>query len=206
MQDIIDKIIALEWEDFQKVNSADGRAFCQDDRIGFEMNRKSQFLAWSPEALSSYLNDLETAKKQNRNLLMEKYARMMAWTHPEEYLRIKQRLPEVRRDAFTLVDKIVQAQLVWQEEFAAAYPRLASRGRPAKQGQSACQAVTSFEAYLRGELLTYSVPTLLLYANHVDYLKKHGKNMSMQSVEHLVHLNGYTSLEQAEAKQEHFTL
>lgn len=199
MLDLIDEIVALEWEDFQNVHNEGGRASCQNDKPTFLANRKSQFMAWSREACQSYFNDLKMARQSRRNLLMEKYARMMAWTHPAEYKRLEQALPGIPPDAFALVDKIVKIQLAWQKEFAAAYPRLASRGRPLNQSGIPFEE-TSFEVYLRGELLTYSIATLSLYLTHLEHLKLLGQNMNMQSTEHLVRLSGYDSLDQAEAR------
>lgn len=198
MQDLVEQIVALEWEDFQKVNNAGGRASCQDDWRTFEINRKSQFLTWSGEALQSYLEDLRTAQARGRNLLTEKYARMMAWTHPDEYRRLEPQLPPVPDDAKRLVDSIVYAQLGWQKDFAAAYPRLASRGRPVQAGEDGW--VTSFETYLRGELLTYSVKTLGLYADNISRAKQQGLNLSLKSMEHMVRLSGFASMEEAESR------
>lgn len=199
MEKLIDEIIALEWEDFQNVHNDGGRASCQDDKPNFMANRKSQFLTWSREATESYLNDLKRARAAGRNLLTEKYARMMAWTHRDEYKRLEQSLPGIPPSAFALVDKIVAMQLAWQQEFAAAYPKLASRGRPISNSGAPLEG-TSFEVYLRGELLTYSVPTLTLYANHLENLRKQGLNISIQSMEQRVRLSGYESLAQAEAR------
>lgn len=200
IEKIIEEIVALEWEDFQSVHGADGRAPCQDNKKAFEINRKSQFLAWSPLAAESYLSDLKRAKAAGRNLLTEKYARMMAWTHPKEYKQIEQHLPGVGREAMALVNKIVAMQLAWQREFVAAYPRLAARGRKLEKREDSLSGEASFEAYLRGELATYSVPTLSLYANHLDYLKQKGENISQLSTGHMVRLSGYASLEEAEAQ------
>lgn len=199
MDEIIKEIVALEWEDFQNVHDVNGRAPCQDDKNSFEINRASQFMAWSPLTRQSYLNDLKRAKAAGRNLLTEKYARMMAWTHRDEYKRLEQSLPGIPPSAFALVDKIVAMQLAWQQEFAAAYPKLASRGRPISNSGAPLEG-TSFEVYLRGELLTYSVPTLTLYANHLENLRKQGLNISIQSMEQRVRLSGYESLAQAEAR------
>lgn len=199
MNDLITEIAALEWEDFQKVNSSGGRAACQDDKHTFEINRKSQFMTWNEPTLRSYLADLKTARAEGRNLLMEKYARMMAWTHPGEYKELEPHLPPVSPEAWSLVESIAYAQAGWQREFAAAYPRLASRGRPVRSGNGVPDWLTSFETYLRGELLTYSLETLGLYSANIAMLKQRGMNMSMVCMEYMVKLSGFDSLDQAEA-------
>jgi len=80
MTEIIEKIISLEWEMFQRVENEGGRASCQDDPTTFYHMRKSQFSAWTEEICLSYLEDLRAAAKSGRNLVEEKYARMMAST------------------------------------------------------------------------------------------------------------------------------
>ena len=47
--------------------------------------RTSQAEAWTEKLLKSYYDDLLQAKSHNRNLMTEKYARMMESTFPEEY-------------------------------------------------------------------------------------------------------------------------
>lgn len=200
MQDIVEQITALEWELFQEVHNQGGRAACQDNHQAFAVNRKSQFLAWSREAAASYLEDCRAAKESGRNLLTEKYARMMAWTAPKEYAEIAPLLPPVSEEAAALADLAAAAQIPWQEEFAMRCPRLASRGRPIRMSEEKDAGVASFETYLRGELLTYSLETLRLYVAHLAALKEEGKNISLVSMEHMVRLSGIESLEEAEAR------
>lgn len=199
MNDLLAELLELEWDEFQKVQNVGGRAACQDDRKTFEINRKSQFAAWSRDALTSYLDDLKTARYQGRNLFMEKYARMMAWTHPEEYRQLEPNLPPISDYVKKLVDIIVHVQLAWQHDFASAYARLASRGRPIRH-DAGNPTVASFEAYLRSELLTYSVETLNHYARHIARLMQQGVNPSLTSMDLMVRLSGFESLEQAEAR------
>ena len=66
-------IIRMEWELFDKVQNIGGRASCQDQWSTFQIMRSSQLLAWTPELLSSYQNDLLEAKAAGRNPLSEKY-------------------------------------------------------------------------------------------------------------------------------------
>ena len=42
-QEKIEKLIQMEWEDFQKVNNEGGRASCQDDPETFFIMRRSHF-------------------------------------------------------------------------------------------------------------------------------------------------------------------
>lgn len=196
---ILDEIIAQEWEAFQNVRNTGGRADCQNDQSAFTTNRKSQFMAWSPEARQSYYNDLKAAQAAGRNLVMEKYARMMAWTHPAEYRRIEEALPDISSTAQALVEKIASIQLPWQHEFAKIYPRLAARGRVIDSSGAPFEGA-SFEVYMRGELLTYSEETLRVYLAHLERLQCEGKNISLLVTENLVRLYGYNSLSDAEAQ------
>lgn len=59
--------------------------------------------------------------------------------------------------------------------------------------------MTSFETYLRGELLTYSQSTLNLYAEHVKRQHAQGVNMSVQIMENTAMMYGYSSAVEAEA-------
>jgi len=198
MQDAISLILDLEWEAFQAVHNAGGRASCQDDRDTFTIMRKSQFLTWNEEMLASYLQDLVTAKENDRNLLQEKYAHMMEHTAPKEYGRIKASLLPVPEQTKSLADEIVAIQLEWHRAYARTFPKLAVRARPVdRQGEFA--GMTSFETYLRGELLTYSRNTLDLYAGHVKQQDVQGANMSVQIMENTARMYGYSSAAEAEA-------
>ena len=59
---MIDKVIAEEWSQFDKVQNIGGRADCQDDYETFRIMRRSQYMIWSQEMLESFYNDLVSAK------------------------------------------------------------------------------------------------------------------------------------------------
>ena len=198
---LIEKIVNLEWEMFQNVKGIGGRASCQDDYATFEINRAGQAQSWSETALASYLEDLERAKCQDRNLLSEKYARMMASTSKAEYESIKHLLPPLEEGVLPLVEKIVDIVLEWEQEMMKKYPNVIQRGRPIRSFQDAPN-VTSLETYLRGELLTYSKKTLdHLYENY-DQLRTAGTNGSEMILEHMVERFGYASLEEANSRMD----
>jgi len=91
--DWIARIIDIEWNMFQDVPNMGGKALCQEDPKTFEINRVSQFMGWSEAALESYLGDLTEAGKNGRNLLTEKYARMMELISPLEYASMEHLIP-----------------------------------------------------------------------------------------------------------------
>lgn len=92
-EDLVARIVEIEWKMFQNVPNIGGRAACQEDLNTFEIMRSSQAMSWSEAALESYLGDLTEAEKNGRNLPAEKYARMMKSTSPLEYARIEHLIP-----------------------------------------------------------------------------------------------------------------
>ena len=198
---LITRIVTLEWELFQNVKNSGGRASCQDDHATFKINRLSQAQSWSEPALESYLEDLENAKNQGRNLLSEKYGRMMASTSKSDYESIKHLLPPLEDEIHPLVKKIVNIVIDWGQELVKKYPNLVQRGRPLNSFQDTAD-VTSLETYLRGELLTYSKKTLALLYDHYQKLKTGDINGFEIIMDYMIKQYGYTSLEQANIRME----
>ena len=94
-RELIQRLVALEWEFFQATRNEGGRAPCQDDRETFWVMRTGQAMGWSEEMAAAWLSDLEAARTAGRNPVMEKYARMMAFTAPEAYAKLAHFLPPV---------------------------------------------------------------------------------------------------------------
>lgn len=150
--------------------------------------------------LESYKEDLLYAQAQGRNLLCEKYAYMMEQTAPAEYEAIKNALPVPSMEALYLADLICTVHVTWQEELAKRFPNLTGRGRPVRKEMDG-PGVTSFETYLCGELLTYSVETLRLYVAFVEKNQKEKINLCEQVLRNTVLRYGYPDLETAEEHQ-----
>lgn len=186
----------MEWTMFQNVSNHGGRASCQDDPKTFEIMRSSQWVTWPEEALASYLEDLKKAFQDGRNLVTEKYARMMQSTAPLEFAQFKDQLPPLSQEMIRLIDDIVTIHLSWEEELMTIYPHLCKRGRPVYAGEDSPYA-TSIETYLRGELGTYSQKTLHLYYQHILKEKAEGINGSKCLLENTVKRYGFKSLEEA---------
>lgn len=196
-QSLIDRVVAIEWEMFAAVPNVGGQADCQDDRLTFQVMRRSQAQTWTTELLESYLDDLRTARRQGINLMSIKYARMMETTHPEEFERIKDELPAVDAETLARIDEVVAVHRAWDEEVAARYPRLRGRGRPAAtQDDSAGR--TSAETYMRGELATFSARTVELVHRHTLASLAQGVNLAEKTLEYTVRAYGFNSLEDAE--------
>ncbi len=197
-QKIIDDICAREWEMFSRVHNVGGKADCQQDPIFFKKMRVCQFENWNEPLLESYRDDLADAERSGRNLLTEKYAWMMSWTHPEEFAAIRSSLPQITQEKRELVIQIVNMQLSWEEEVDRRYPYMRAGGRPLTQ-EAARTRTASFEAYLSGELLSYSERTLRLYDQWIHQLRDEGRNMALMAAESTAKSYGYPSLDAAEA-------
>lgn len=198
-EEVTEQIVALEWRQFQQVQNEGGRADCQEDPETFRIMRKSQFLAWTQEALDSYLEDLREAEEKHWNLLTEKYARMMESTAPERYAEFERWMPRRTEKRIWMQEELIRKKLRWEEEFAKEYPNLAGRGRLLYTSQDTPWA-TSFETYARGELGTYSDRTIELLKEMYGQMVKRGENLSYKIMENMVGFYGYQSLEEAEER------
>ena len=198
-EDMIDSIIEVEWKMFQDVPNIGGMAACQDDLETFRIMRAGQSASWSNAILESYLDDLNEAKGSGRNLLTEKYARMMRSTSPLEYAQIEHLLPPVDPEAVELIERIVRIVLEWEEELFEKFPYIIKRSRPLFSREDSI-GVTSMETYLKGELSTYSLRTLELYMDHIQKEQSENVNGSAITLLYMIKQYGYDSLEEANEK------
>ena len=195
--ELINQIIAEEWDMFQKTQNVGGRAWCQDDQIQFDANRRAQFDTWDEKTLQLYQKDLLEAKEEGQNPVTLKYAYMMETTSPAEYLLLKDRLPVVDEEKRGYIDRMAEMTAIWCEEFALRYPKLARHGRPARSEMDA-PGITSAQTYCRGELSTYSLETLKsLAAIYEDYAAKQ-ENLFEKSVENEMQFLLHKSLQEME--------
>lgn len=182
MKNLLDKIIALELDMFLAVRAKDSYT-CRQDPEAFRLHRRAQFSIWSEDTLQSYCNDLHHAQKSGINLMTVKYARM------DNLLPTQHRSP--------LISDIVSIQVGWQKKMLQKYPHLMAGARHIRETDTSTYT-TSFEAYLRSELETYSENTLeLLHRDMLMYVKR-GVNGSKKIYEYLVHEMGYRSIEEAD--------
>lgn len=200
-QRLIAAIIDLEWGQFQRTTNQGGRAACQGNRPMFEQMRFSQFATWPPELLTGYHTDLTDAERRGRNLVTEKYARMMASTDPETYAReLAPYLPELSDARTAQQERIIVRQVAWARAFMQRWPRLGAAMRVLTTAQDTPEQ-TSFETYLRGELSTYSPRTLAVYERFVDDLARAGRNLTEETIGVTVWLAGFDGLDEAERAQ-----
>lgn len=197
--DIVEKIVALEWKQFDRVKNEGGRADCQDDFQTFSIMRKSQYLTWTDKLLHSFYQDLVDAEEKGWNLIMEKYARMMKSTNPEKYAILEKNLPALTEERIAIQEEIIKIQVAWMEEFAEKYPNMAGNARSIKTVTDTAFN-TSYETYLRGEISTYSENTFVLYSGFIVSLLKENRNLAMEIMGNTAKLYGYDSLEDAERR------
>lgn len=194
-------IVRHEWDQFQRTDNEGGRASCQGNWPMFHQMRLSQFLTWPAPLLASYEDDLTEADRVGRNLVTEKYARMMASTAPEQYRRtIEPYIPRLSEERVARQERIVATQVAWAADFRSRYPKLGQAMRVLTTAEDTPEA-TSFETYLRGELGTYSDRTLGLYEELITTLTRQGCNLTEETIANTVRLGGFADLAEAEAAQ-----
>ncbi|MCI9548778.1 MAG: DUF4125 family protein [Oscillospiraceae bacterium] len=196
-QNEIEALVQLEWTLFQQTQNEGGRASCQDDWETFHTMRTSQAMGWSEEMVRAWTRDLEEAWRQGRNLVTEKYARMMAHTAPETYRALEPALPPVPEEAAALARALTDQLVAWAEEAQKKFPLLCGSGRPIHAREDG-PYTTSLETYHLGELLTFSLPTLRLFEGWYREKAERGENLYLEIQTHTARLLGYPSLEAAE--------
>lgn len=198
-QMLVENIVRMEWQAFDKVLNEGGRASCQDNWGTFSIMRKSQYLCWSEEMLVQFSTDFALSQKAGWNPITEKYGRMEESTAPGRWEEIKAEFPYVSDEKKSIIEGIVKIQVGWMEEFAAKYPGMAGNARSIHTAEDN-EFNTSFETYLRGEVSTYSDTMLSLYGAFVVDIAKSGGNLSRDTMEQTALLYGYESLDKAEEK------
>ena len=194
----IEKIINTEWDMFQQVDNIGGRADCQDDFETFYIMRRSQYDNWTTEMVDAYSDFAARSQEEGRNLVSEKYARMMAYTDLHYFNKhLRDKLPAVPAKNFRLINRIVERLICWEEEMARRYPKLAGTARPFRSSEDK-YGFTSMETYARGELETYPEELLALYCQYVDDLWDEGISLSRKNLQTMVSMYGYDSIDEAE--------
>lgn len=198
---LAERIVLHEWRQFQETDNEGGRAACQGNWPMFHEMRISQFLTWPQDLLRSYAADLDAADALGRNLVTEKYARMMASTAPEEFHRsIEPHIPKLSPERIADQERVIARQLAWADAFRTRYPKLGRAMRVLRTAEDTDRD-TSFETYLRGELSTYSPATFSRYAAFTESLQGAGRNLTEETIRNTVRLAGFPGLDEAEALQ-----
>ena len=169
---LLNDIIEIELDMFQRVRTAEP-SLCQERPETFKEMRWMTHSILSTETLESYLEDLQKAQAEGRNLLTEKYARM------------QNIIPALK--ANPVIEDIVRIEARWMKELSEKYPRT-FKGEP------------GFEIYLHSELETYSDKTLELYFSDVFKAEKEERNLAEERYTMLFQQIGYGSIAEAEQK------
>lgn len=196
-EDLVKRVVKDEWDAFDKVINEGGRADCQDNWNTFNIMRSSQYLTWDKEMLLKYAEDFEASVAAGWNPIMEKYGRMEESTAPDRYEKIKDSLPPVPEQKKAIIEEIVRIQVGWMEEFAKEYPKMAGNARTIHTSEDTPYD-TSYETYLRGELMTYSDEMLSMYGAFIVDLARKEENLARMTMENTALLYGYKSLDDAE--------
>lgn len=192
-------VAKAEFEAFDKVKNEGGRAGCQNDWPTFKVMRMSQYMTWTEDMLLQYLYEFRANYADGRNMIEEKYARMMESTAPDEYALFADKLPYLSDEKKDIIEQIVSLQVKWMEEFAAEYPNLAGNARTIHTAQD-LPYDTSYETYLRGELGTYSDRLLDMYGRYIVSHAQDGRNVAREIMENTIRFYGYKDLKTADAK------
>ena len=174
-EELLHDIVAIELRMFLTVQTS-GPTTCQEQPGAFKLTRKAGFHVLSPETLESYINDLQEAMEENRNLIELKYA------------RIDSLIPPLSDNP--LIEKIVEVEERWLKELEKRYP-LTFRGR----------ADFATGVYLRSELETYSDRTLELYYKDVCKALAESKNLTAERYTYLFKQIGYNSIDDVERER-----
>ena len=162
-----------------------------------------QFLTWERPLLTSYAADLDAADHVGRNLVTEKYGRMMASTAPENFTKnIEPYIPRLSEERAARQEQVIAQQVAWAKDFRERYPKLGEAMRALTTTEDTPSA-TSFETYLRGELGTYSDQTFERYEAMIGERAAASpqRNITEETLLHTVQLGGFDTLEEAEASQ-----
>ena len=195
-QELIRGIIETEWKMFQVVNG-DDQVDCQQNPDMFAGMRNAQFQVWSAEALESYAEDLRQAEQAGRNLVREKYIRMMRSTDPQGYAHFSGTLPAVTDEKQRLADAVWEIQERQTKAMRGKYPALAMISRPMDEKTEEDWA--SVKNYQTAELLTYSENTLQALLVRIRKLEEAGYDYTLEIERNTVLCQGFASLEEAEA-------
>lgn len=171
-EELIQAIIEIEERMFVQVNAGKQEpAWCQQTLGTFRCMRHMSHSVLSEWTLKSYLQDLQSAEAEQRNLVLEKYARMdNLWprTTPNKYL-----------------DSIAVTESGWLQELKIEFPNLLGDQE-------------RFLNYAISEWETYSAQTLEYYYHDLLMAQLAGINLLRKRYENLYRSLGFANLREVE--------
>jgi hypothetical protein len=172
---LLESIISKELDMFLAVRNLGGTSLCQERPESFRLMREISHSVLPDAFLDSYLQDLERAEENTRNLMTEKYALMEG------------RIPPINDSP--LITEIVVSEGEWRKEVASQFPRSIH-----PDGHE------SFCLYLGCELQTYSDISLGHYHAAVQVAHQKCANLVRERYELLMKKLGYDNLAHCEKK------
>ena len=197
-EELIKEIIDREWEMFSVLKNTGGIAECQNNKPEFIIMRSGQWDNLPDKILESYKQDLIDAKEFGRNLLEEKYIRMMEYSAPSEFEGVKHLLPNISNGSLTLIKQIQKIYLNWGDEFESKFPKFSKLCRPLRSSGDIPERA-SVQTYLIGELSSYSTRTVLFYYDYVKQCVEKGINLIYVTHTDVVKKKGFNSIEEVES-------
>lgn len=197
-EELIKEIIDREWEMFSVLKNTGGIAECQNNKPEFIIMRSGQWDNLPDKILESYKQDLIDAKEIGRNLLEEKYIRMMEYSAPSEFEGVKHLLPDISNGSLTLIKQIEKIYLNWGDEFESKFPKFSKLCRPLRSSGDIPERA-SVQTYLIGELSSYSTRTVLFYYDYVKQCVEKGINLIYVTHTDVVKKKGFNSIEEVES-------
>lgn len=175
-ESLINDIIEQELVMFLNTQNRGGTASCQENPDMFRLWRWMVFSVLSDQYLQSYCADLDDAKKNGRNLMTEKYARM------------ENLIPCVSPN-MGKVQKITAIERDWMKSLNENFPALFP------------QSLARFDMYFPAEMETLSERSLDLYQACVDAALRDGENLAYKRYTNMYARLNMGTLEELEAKK-----
>jgi hypothetical protein len=153
---LINSIIAEEWEMLGQVQQAQGTP--AGDERNFYAKRYGWLSGFAEDTLQSYLSDLRVSKNAGINMVALKYAYMMQKTDYAYFDdNLRKNVPAVSDAKKAMVEQTV-AKLVQYKSSMPGVDTVTAEGIK----------MPSYEAYILGELETYTEPTMKLVKRDVE--------------------------------------
>ncbi|MEN3190627.1 MAG: DUF4125 family protein [Atribacterota bacterium] len=212
-ESVIRRIVKLEHKMFREIHTNTQGEKCKEREKLFILERKSVFKPLSYNTLKSYLNGLEDAIVEGRNLLKEKYLRMDESSNIKDMKQVDSNLKmgyersktqcdvegppdnlnSLDEEHKILIQKIIKIESKWQIELKEKYPNIFKTKADRSKG-------LNFEKYLKSELETYPPLTIEYYFQDVLNAEKEGRNLALEGYEYMFKELNYSSLEEVNKK------
>ncbi len=208
-ESLIKKILKLELKMFREIHTDTQGQKCKEHEETFKLERESFFQPLSRETLKSYLDGLEDAIVEGRNLMKEKYLRMDESSNIKDMKQVNLKVKmgyersktqcdiegppdnskSLDEEHKILIQKIMEIETKWQNKLIEKYPNLFKSNK--------IEGLLNFEKYLTSELETYPPLTIEYYYKDVSNAEREGRNLALEGYKYMFNKLNYSSLEEA---------